>query len=69
MEQPDSHLSTDPNQRALVDQYAALRLELNSLHAQPIQDLVAIDAIMKKIDAVQIVIKALSSRAGDPQRF
>ena len=69
MKQPDSLTSSDPHQKELVDRYAALRLELTGLHSQPSQDWVAIDAIMKKIDGVQIEMKALSSRAGDPQRF
>lgn len=69
MQQPDSLTSADVYPKELVDRYAALRLELTRLHSQPSQDWVAIDAIMKKIDGVQIEIKALSGRAGDPQRF
>lgn len=55
--------------QALVDQYDALRLELTILSAQPIPNPAAIDAAMKKIDAVQMELKAITSRPDDPQRF
>ena len=60
---------TAGRRRALADQYAAMRLELSALHAQPIQDLVAIDSCMKTIDALQMELKAMSSTTEDPQRF
>ena len=69
--------TTDPAQPQLFDdgvtdelihRYAELRERLTRLYAAPVQHMASIDDVLNELDEVQLAVKALHTRASEPQR-